>query len=140
LLWRILIVGLLILTGAFGLFEWEQARGAPLAEARTVAVNVVVFVEVFYLFNCRSLTRSMFSIGVFSNRWLITGVLVMVLLQLFFTYAPVMHRIMGSAPLDLGAWGRVLAVGVITYAIIEIEKWSRRQLARRRAAGRHNAR
>jgi len=140
LLWRILIVGLLILTGAFGLFEWEQARGAPLAEARTVAVNVVVFVEVFYLFNCRSLTRSMFSIGVFSNRWLITGVLVMVLLQLFFTYAPVMHRIMGSAPLDLGAWGRVLAVGVITYAIIEIEKWSRRQLARRRAAGRQNAR
>jgi len=133
LLWRILIVGLLILAGAFGLFEWEQSRGASLAEARTVAVNVVVFVEVFYLFNCRSLTRSMFSIGVFSNRWLVVGVLVIVLLQLAFTYAPVMHRIMGSAPLDMAAWGRVLAVGVVTYTIIEIEKWLRRQFARRRA-------
>ncbi|MFQ3662897.1 MAG: HAD-IC family P-type ATPase [Chloroflexaceae bacterium] len=132
LLWRILIVGLLILAGAFGLFEWEQARRASLAEARTVAVNVEVFVEVFYLFNCRSLTRSMFSIGVFSNRWLVVGVLVIALLQLAFTYAPVMHRIMGSAPLDLAAWGRVLAVGVVTYTIIEIEKWLRRQFTRRR--------
>jgi cation-transporting P-type ATPase F len=36
----------------------------------TVAVNVFVMVELFYLFNCRSLTKSMFAIGLFSNRWI----------------------------------------------------------------------
>ena len=38
-----------------------------------MAVNVIVMVLVFYLFNCRSLTRSMFAVGVFSNPWVIVG-------------------------------------------------------------------
>ncbi len=62
-----IIVGLIILIGAFGLFEYEINRGASVQEARTVAVNVVIFVELFYLFNARSLTRSPFQIGFFSN-------------------------------------------------------------------------
>jgi len=48
---RIILVGLLILIGAFGLFEWELLRGEPLEVARTVAVNLVIFVEIFYLLN-----------------------------------------------------------------------------------------
>lgn len=39
----------LILVGAFGLFELELAAGADVAQARTVAVNLVVVVEIFYL-------------------------------------------------------------------------------------------
>ena len=38
--WRILLVGTLLLAGAFGLFLWVQAKGGTLEEARTVAVNV----------------------------------------------------------------------------------------------------
>lgn len=133
LLWRILAVGVLILAGAFGLFAWEQWRGASLEQARTVAVNVVVMVEVFYLFNCRSLTQSMFRIGVLSNRWLLLGVLVMILLQLAFTYLPWMHQIMGSDPIGVGAWLRVLGVAALGYTLIEIEKWWRRRP--QRAAG-----
>ncbi len=55
LVWRILLVGILLLGGAFGLFLWVQANGGTLEEARTVAVNVFVMVELFYLFNCRSM-------------------------------------------------------------------------------------
>ncbi|MCX7088359.1 MAG: HAD-IC family P-type ATPase, partial [Methylococcales bacterium] len=39
---RIFLVGLLLLTGSFGLFEWELSHGEPLSAARTVAVNVFV--------------------------------------------------------------------------------------------------
>ena len=46
LIWRIVLVSVIILAGAFGLFEYELLRGASLAEARTVAVNVVIFVEI----------------------------------------------------------------------------------------------
>ena len=63
LMWRIAIVGFLLLLGAFGLFEYELATGAGIAEARTVAVNVFVMGELFYLFNCRSLTKSVFEVG-----------------------------------------------------------------------------
>ncbi len=128
LIWRILVVGALILVGAFGLFAWELGIGASLSEARTVAVNVVVFVEMFYLFNCRSLTQSMFRIGLFSNRWLVVGWVVMLLLQLLFTYAPFMNSAMASAPITLHAWWRILGVSIITYLIIEFEKWLRQRL------------
>jgi Ca2+-transporting ATPase len=128
LIWRILVVGALILVGAFGLFAWELGIGASLSEARTVAVNVVVFVEMFYLFNCRSLTQSMFRIGLFSNRWLVVGWVVMLLLQLLFTYAPFMNSAMASAPIPLDAWWRILGVSIITYLIIEFEKWLRQRL------------
>ncbi|MEA3292669.1 MAG: cation-transporting P-type ATPase, partial [Pseudomonadota bacterium] len=85
LLFRVGLVGVLLLIGTFGLFEWALREGADAARARTIAVNMLVTGELFYLFNCRSLTRSMFEIGVFSNRWLLSGVAGMILLQLMFT-------------------------------------------------------
>jgi magnesium-transporting ATPase (P-type) len=65
ILWRIVVVTAIFLTGSFGLFLWELDRNAGIAEARTIAVNTLVMFEVFYLFNSRflsapSLTRSGF--------------------------------------------------------------------------------
>ena len=85
---RIILVGIYILIGAYGLFSWELSSGHSIESARTAAVNVVVMVEVFYLLNCRSLTHSMFKLGVFSNKVLWGGVLVMVILQVLFNYLP----------------------------------------------------
>jgi Ca2+-transporting ATPase len=124
---RVLIVGALILVGAFGLFEWEQVSGASLAQARTVAVNVVVMIELFYLFNCRSLKNSMFRLGVLSNPWVGVGVVAMVLLQLLFTYLPVLNGVFSSAPISLVAWGRILAVSIVAYLVVELEKYLRRR-------------
>jgi cation-transporting P-type ATPase F len=127
LLWRILIVGILILIGAFGLFEWELMQGGSLAAARTVAVNAVIMVEIFYLFNARSLTQSPFQIGLFSNRWAIAGVLAMLLLQWLFTYTPWMNELFASAPISVEAWGRILLFAFAGFWLIEIEKWIRRR-------------
>ncbi len=123
LLQRIGLVGVLLLAGSFGLFEWALSHGASEAEARTIAVNVFVCGELFYLFNCRSLTRSMFSLGLFSNHWLIGGVIIMTGLQLLFTYAPFMNRIFYSAPVDLFSWIPIVAVGAVIYTVVGIEKW-----------------
>jgi Ca2+-transporting ATPase len=123
LMMRIGLVGLLLLVGSFGLFEWALVvADSGLAEARTVAVNVFVFGSLFYLFNCRSLTRSMFRIGVFSNPAAFGGVLSMVLLQLAFTYAPPMNRLFGTAPIGGTAWAAILVFGLAVYLIVEVEK------------------
>jgi Ca2+-transporting ATPase len=127
LLLRIGLVGVLLLVGSFGLFEWALQSGATENEARTVAVNVFVMGELFYLFNCRSLTRSMFSLGVFSNRWLLLGVAAMILLQLAQTYLPAMNAAFHTAPIGLDAWGLVTGVGVTIYAVVEFEKALRRR-------------
>jgi cation-transporting ATPase F len=137
---RIITVSVLLLVGMFSLFLWELQHGATMAEARTVAVNVLVMGELFYLFNCRSLTHSIFAIGVFSNRWLILGVMSMIGLQLVFTYSAIMNRLFYSAPLTFDAWLRILAAGLSVYVIIGMEKWGRRSLAVGRVsqAGRHS--
>jgi len=128
LIWRIILVSTIILVGAFGLFGYELSRGASIAEARTVAVNVVIFVELFYLFNARSLTLSPFQLGIFSNKWAVGGALLMVLIQLLFTYAPFMNTLFSSAPIQPSLWLGVLVVGLLAYIMIEIEKWLRRRL------------
>jgi magnesium-transporting ATPase (P-type) len=128
LLVRILLVGVLLLIGAFGLFEWALSQGLSEDAARTIAVNVFVFGELFYLFNCRSLTRSMFAVGLFSNRWLLAGVAIMIVLQLAFTYVPLMNTIFHSAPIDPVWWLPILAVGLAIHLIVEGEKWLHRRI------------
>ena len=119
---RIVLVSILLLVATFGLFQWELSRGLSESYARTVAVNVLVMGELFYLFNCRSLTLSIFHVGVFSNRWLWLGIFLMVLAQLFFTYLPVMNSLFGSAPISPASWGWVVASGFTLSLIIEMEK------------------
>ncbi len=130
--WRLFIVGMLLLAGAFGLFEWELMTGATVAEARTVAVNVFVLVELFYLFNCRSLTQSAFRLGFFSNPLLFGGVAIMVILQMMFTYLPTMNIMFHSAPISIEAWGRILVVSVLSSFVVGIEKWLRARGVKRR--------
>ncbi|HUS37661.1 MAG TPA: HAD-IC family P-type ATPase [Verrucomicrobiae bacterium] len=120
------LVTLIMVAGAFLVFFGEQRlAGATLAQARTAVVNVVVMVEVFYLLNCRSLTRSMFSAGAFSNRWVIGGIFAMVAAQILFTYSPVMNRLFHSAPVDLHAWVRITGIALFAWIVVEFEKWLR---------------
>ena len=119
---RIVLVSLLLLTGAFGLFLLELKQGHTLAEARTVAVNVFVMVEMTYLFNCRSLTRSFWSQGLFSNLWLWGGVVSMICLQLALTYLPVMNQLFQTAPIGGQEWITIFAVGIACSLIVGLEK------------------
>jgi Ca2+-transporting ATPase len=127
LIWRVVLVGVLILIGAFGLFEVMLSQGYSLEAARTVAVNVVIVIEIFYLLNCRSLYQSVFRVGLFTNRFVILGIAVMLLLQLGFTYLPVMNSWLGSAPIPWEAWGAIFGVGIVSFVIVELEKWFRRR-------------
>jgi magnesium-transporting ATPase (P-type) len=121
---RLTLVGVLMLAGAFGLYEYElDVMGASELQARTVAVNVFVMSEIFYLFNCRSLTRSFVKLGFFSNPWIFVGVSVMILLQLLFTYLPVMNLLFHSAPIALESWIRILAAATVVMLVVGGEKW-----------------
>jgi len=122
LIGRILLVGGLLLVAVFALFQWEMARGADIDQARTVAVNVFVITELFYLFNCRSLTKSVFQLGFFSNMWVFGGVAVMLCVQMIYTYLPVMNKLFHSTPIDLGSWVRIVTAGLLAYIIVEAEK------------------
>lgn len=119
---RIVLVGALLLVSAFGLYRFELAQGHTQEAARTVAVNVFVLVQTFYLFNSRSFTRSPFELGIMSNPWTLLGAACMIVLQMAFTYVPVMNSLFGSASIGVGAWLRILGVSIIAYAVVEADK------------------
>jgi len=122
---RILLVGGILLLAAFGLYEWELQTTGHQEQARTVAVNVFVMVEAFYLFNSRSFVRSPFALGFWTNPWVVGGFFLMIALQLAFTYVPFMNTLFGSAPIDLLPWLKIVGASVVAFAIIEAEKWVR---------------
>lgn len=126
LIMRTGLISLIMLAGSFWLFFHETSRaGESAEEARTAVVNVIVMVEVAYLFSCRSLTRSLFSIGAGTNPLALAGAGAMILAQLLLTYVPVMNHLFHTRPLDLESWGKILIVTVISFLLVEFEKWIR---------------
>jgi magnesium-transporting ATPase (P-type) len=130
---RIILVGMLMLAGSFGLFLLALERGASLAEARSIAVNVFVMIETVYLFNCRSLTRPLWAVAPFSNPWVWAGAGATLLLQAMFTYLPIFQQIFGTAAISLAAWGEIALVALVAMGVMEAEKALRRVRHRREA-------
>jgi cation-transporting ATPase F len=123
---RILLVAGLLVGSALWLFERELADGATLAEARTAALNLFVVVEAFYLFSCRSLTRSAWRLGFFSNRWLLVGLTVQAIAQASITYLPVMNEVFSTAPIDVGAWLTIVGLALAVSVVVGVDKRLRR--------------
>jgi len=132
LLSRTILVGLMLTAGAFGLFEWELLHGESLEKARTAAVNMFVIGQGFYLLNCRSLTRSMFALGLFSNGWVWVGLAAMLLAQVAFIYLPVMNWLFHSAPIGQDEWLLTVTAGLVIYLVIGVEKFLARLFASRK--------
>jgi cation-transporting ATPase F len=126
LLVRILLVSALLVGGAWWLYEWERGNGAPIAEARTAALNLFVVVEAFYLFSCRSLTGPVRRVGLFTNRWILGGVACQAILQLAITYLPVMNDAFETAPIAGPVWLRIFALASLSGLVVAIDKRARR--------------
>ena len=55
------------------------------------------------------------------------GATSMIVLQLFYTYAPPMNRLFHSAPIRLMDWVHIIAVSFLIYLVIGTEKMLRRR-------------
>jgi magnesium-transporting ATPase (P-type) len=134
MVWRVGLVGTLLLLGVGFLFLQEQGRtDTSLAFARTLAVNALVMGEIFYLLNARFFHAPSYTLGgLLRDRIALLLIAAALVLQLLFTYAPFMNVLFASEPLDLAAWSRCLAVGLVLFAVVETEKLIvRHRLSRR---------
>ncbi len=120
------LVSIIMAAGAFWLFFWElHVENQSLASARTAVVNMIIMIETGYLFNCRSLSHSPIKLGFFSNRWALGGACIMAVLQLFFTYLPIMNSLFHSGPIAIESWARISFVALFSFFAVEFEKWCR---------------
>lgn len=124
LIWRIVFVALLMIGGGFALYFLEIRQGFSIEFSRTVVVNVLVMGQIVYLYNCRYLLAPVLSReGLLGNRYILVSIGLLVIVQLAFTYLPVMQQLFGTADLTVAAWGRIVAFGLIVFLAVELEKY-----------------
>ncbi len=123
LLWRITLVSVLFAAGVFGIFSWTQYQGATVEASRTYAVNALVVMEVFYLFSVRRLHATSLTLkSMVGTRAVLVAVTTVIVLQLMFTYTPFMKVLFDSRPMEFVHGVEVLLLGVVFFAVLELEK------------------
>ncbi|RUR27304.1 HAD family hydrolase [Vreelandella andesensis] len=129
LLWRVFFVSVLLLIGVFGMFSWILGQGGSEALARAGAVNMLVTGSAAYLINSRFLINSTLSLtGIFGSRPVWIAIIMVMLLQMAFTYLPFMQIIFGSEGLNPAHWLAIIFSSGVIYLLIEAEKMGWRML------------
>ena len=123
LVWRIVFVSLLFLGGIFAMYSWSIARGDSIELARTLAVNTLVVMEVFYLFAVRYLESASITLrGVLGTPAVLISITAVTALQFMFTYAPFMHHFFSAQAVAVSDGFVVVGTGVVLLLILEAEK------------------
>jgi Ca2+-transporting ATPase len=92
------------------LLYWRDTGFVSLQRLRTIIFTSTVFFELFFVFNCRSETKSVFRTNIFENRQLVYAVLTSFALQLAVVYLPSLQPLFNTVPLNAGDWAIVLGI------------------------------
>jgi len=129
LVWRVIFVSALFVVGAFGMFFWALERGFDVEAARTIVVNTIVVMEIFYLFSIRYLHVTSLTLqGIVGTPAVLIGVAGVFIGQLAFTYLPFMQTLFATRAVSLTDGLAIIGVGVLLLLILEVEKLVRRRL------------
>lgn len=124
-----LLIGLItIIAFAFGLNAEGYSLSAAnipdeaLAHGRTMAFIVLAASQLFYSLAKRNNTKSIFQIGLFSNKYLIGAIIIGLLLQVLVINIPVLAAAFGMQPISLADWGIAIGLAFLPLIVNEIIK------------------
>jgi Ca2+-transporting ATPase len=120
MLWLILIFGVAMGLGtllAFGLFYKTDLK-----LAQTVAFTTLVMFEMFAVMSARSFAPFK-RLGLFSNKWLVLGILASVSIQLLVVYTPFLQGVFGTIALGFREWIIILGISCFGFIMMEISKF-----------------
>ena len=117
-----------IVISTLGWFVGRIAAGVPEAQVRTETFTLLAICEWFNVLNCRSETRSAWSLGLLRNPWLLGGLAIGNLLQIAVVFWAPLGRIFHTVPFGLR---EVVALGVVGSLVLWVEEL-RKFVARRR--------
>ncbi len=119
---RMMLLMPFMAAGTLGVF-WYALRSGEAAYAQTVAFATMAAFQWFQAFNARSNYQSIFSIGVFTNRWLLVGVGAAILLQVGAVHTSVGQMLLGTTGLSWTDWLLVILVASSIWVADEALKW-----------------
>lgn len=123
-----LISGATIGVIVFGLWFWlKRYAGMEEMHARNVILLLMVFMQNFHVFNCRSETTSAFRVPIRRNIILVFGVLAAQGLHILCMQWPLMQGILRIEPVTPTEWVYILALAIPVILVMELFKWMYRR-------------
>ncbi|WP_324668221.1 cation-translocating P-type ATPase [Geochorda subterranea] len=133
--WRDAYQGLLLASLVLGVFGWMQRTGHDMAAARSAAFATLAMAQLVHAFNMRSLTQSLFRIGLASNRWMVGAFVAALALQLLALLWPPLASAFGVVPLGRAEWEVIAVASLAPLPVVEAVKAIERAVRARRASG-----
>lgn len=117
ILWvGMLMAGITLLAQAWAFYTDSQ-------HWQTMAFTVISLSQLGHVMAIRSEKVSLFTMGIFSNRFLILTVLFTLTIQMATIYVPVLNTIFKTDPLTMSELAICFALSSIVLIAVEIEKW-----------------
>ncbi|MBW3002360.1 calcium-translocating P-type ATPase, SERCA-type [Candidatus Woesearchaeota archaeon] len=117
----IFLIGIIMMLGTLGIFQWYNPE-TNLAYAQTIAFTTLMMYQMFNVINMRSEDYSIFSLGLFSNKWLIGAILLSIGLQAAVVHLPFMNTIFGTVSLTALDWIYAIVISSSVLIFGEIVK------------------
>lgn len=114
------------------LLTFDHYLPQSVEKARTGTFLIVAMTQVFNVFNMRSLDRSAFSIGLFSNRWINYALILSFILQFLAVKLPFMQDLLHFADLAWTDIAVITGLSTLVFAFGEAYKFVRWFLSKRK--------
>ncbi|KAL0099242.1 hypothetical protein PUN28_020072 [Cardiocondyla obscurior] len=133
---NVLLSASIIILGTLWVYNREMVNGNT-ARDTTMTFTCFVFFDMFNALSCRSQTKSIFTIGLWSNKMFLVAVTLSVIGQMFVIYFPPLQRIFQTEALTAKDLLFLATLTSSVFVISEIKKFIERQLQRRRVNGQY---
>ncbi len=98
-----------------------------ITQAQTAAFWAILLAHFGYVISARSIHDSVFSFSFFSNKWLLGGIMLSVLIRLIPTFIPQANELFRSAPFPIEWWPLILLCFFPSFIAIEVDKLIRKK-------------
>ncbi|KCZ71720.1 P-type ATPase, translocating [Candidatus Methanoperedens nitroreducens] len=113
-----------VLTGGGWSYGMPLSDADPLyLKATTITLAAIVITQVANSLTSRTTKESVFKIGIFTNKYLIIGIAIELILLFLIVYTEPLQRITGTAPLELNEWLILVPFAVLLLFADELRKW-----------------
>lgn len=100
----------------------ERLYPGSLVHAQTLAFVVLSFSQLFFSLSMRNRERTLFSIGVFKNKYLLLSILLGICIQLLIIIIPFFANIFNVFILSARDWGLVICISLLPFIFNELFK------------------
>ncbi len=122
---NVIYVSAFMAIGTLAIFNFNTQN---VIRAQTLAFVTMAFFQIFNSLNCRSQTKSIFKLGIFTNKYLLIAIIAAIILQVAATAIPILQTALGTQALSITDWTIIVLISSSVLIADEIRKLIRNQI------------